>query len=87
MLNLSRRFLNTIGQYSLNLKWLGMFSLQRKRHPFIQVLQLRRKVSGLMVSITKVMPLALIELHHRKVCGRREGRGSSDAQPPSTQDA
>ena len=27
-LNLSRRFLNTIGQYSLNLKWLGIFSLK-----------------------------------------------------------
>lgn len=27
--NLSRRFRKTIGQYSLNLKWLGMFSLKQ----------------------------------------------------------
>lgn len=35
MPNLSRRFLNTRGQYSLNLKWLGMLSLKKTRNRFI----------------------------------------------------
>lgn len=68
MQNLSLRFLNTMGQYSLNLKRLGRFSLTEERHNVTHTQSVQQTAAHTLITGNEQEELADAEVCLQNVC-------------------